>query len=110
MRLACVPFPAPGGPSSTTGPTAREVSCAIGLAKASRPQSPRRPRNTTEVQQPPQPIPAFLPDPAAAHTPTTRREPIVVAHDHPRFDLRNRIHRHTDDDQQRRTTKIEAHT
>src|SRR6516165_4791016 len=33
IRLACVPFPAPGGPSSTTGPTAHEVSCAIGWPK-----------------------------------------------------------------------------
>src|SRR5208283_2975544 len=48
MRLACVPFPAPGGPSNTTGPTSREVSCAIELAKASRTVFPgpptRRPR------------------------------------------------------------------
>jgi hypothetical protein len=40
MRLACVPLPAPGGPSNTTGPTSREVSCAIELAKASRTKFP----------------------------------------------------------------------
>src|SRR5271167_229557 len=115
MRLACVPFPAPGGPSSTTGPTSREVSCAIGLAQASRAQSPRRPRTTAEVQQPPQNLcHAFtnrsLPGAAAANASAARRKSVVVAHDQLRLNLRDCVHRHAYDNQERGSTKIKSHT
>src|SRR4051812_839622 len=100
MHLDWVPLPAPGGPSSTTGPTLREVSCAIGLAKASRPETPRRPSTTAEVQQPLPQKKRVLPRTPAADAPAARREAIVVAHDQLRLDLRDRIHGHADNDQQ----------
>src|ERR1700758_3598700 len=100
MRLACVPFPAPGGPSSTTGPTSREVSCTIGLTKASRAQSPRRP---AEVQPP------NLPSASAANASAARRKSVIVAHDQLRLNLLDRIHRHAHDDQQRCSAKIKCH-
>src|ERR1035438_369355 len=112
MRLACVPFPAPGGPSSTTGPTSREVSCAIDLAKASRPQSPRLPGRGAatpptihKICDTPQ-----LPGTTAANASATRRKPVVVTHDQLRLDLRDCVHGHTNHNQQRRAPKIEAHT
>src|SRR5260221_14516435 len=109
MRLDWVPLPAPGGPSSTTGPTLREVSCAIGLAKASRPQTPRRPSTTAEVQQPPYNKIRLLPRTAAADAAAAWREAIVMAHDQLRLDLRDRIHGHTDDNQQRRSAEVKVH-
>src|SRR5580693_10289448 len=136
MRLACVPFPAPGGPSNTTGPTSREVSCAIGLAKASRSQSPRhRGRGEAKVQQSPQEhsvetlhatsLPAALapharrsklrlyghtlPGAAAANAPAARRKSVIVAHDQLRLDLLDGVHGHADHDQQRRAAKIKSH-
>src|SRR5437660_8388693 len=107
MRLACVPFPAPGGPSSTTGPTSREVSCAIGLDKAPRDHSPRRP---AEVQQPQfeetllaTSLPAYrrrqLPGAAAAYASAARRKSVIMAHDQLRLNLLDRIHRHAYHDQ-----------
>src|SRR5579871_1552926 len=54
MRLAWVPLPAPGGPSSTMGPTFREVSCAIGWQKPPDLSLPGSQEFSAEVQQPPQ--------------------------------------------------------
>src|ERR1700753_2404060 len=105
IRLDWVPLPAPGGPSNTTGPNSCEVSCPIGLAKASRPQPPRRSRNPAELQQP-----QSLPSSAAADTSTARRKPVVMPHDQLRFNLLHSIHCHAHDDQQRCAAKIEIHT
>src|SRR6202035_4484084 len=116
MRLAWVPLPAPGGPSRTTGPTSREVSCAIELAKASRTvfsnptNSERRclqrlaaaGRDMASLVS----TPTLRPVAAAANASAARREPIVMAHDQLRLDLRHRIHGHAHHDQQRRSTKI----
>ena len=52
MRLDWVPLPAPGGPSNTTGPTSREVSCAIELAKASRTVLLETLHKVVQLQQP----------------------------------------------------------
>src|ERR1700722_11177558 len=99
MRLACVPFPAPGGPSSTTGPTSREVSCAIGLSKAPRPQSPPHRHGCRGAatphyqrrQRPTSPLLTPLPSTAAANASAARRESVIVAHDQLRLDLLDRI-------------------
>src|ERR1700676_1877346 len=122
MRLACVPLPAPGGPSNTTGPTSREVSCAIELAKASRTVF-SNPTNFVETLHAtscrPQrrrsklcPLHASQLRPVApsANTAAARRETIVVAHNQLRFNLRNRIHGHAHHDQKRCSTKIEIHS
>src|SRR5262245_57429127 len=47
----------------------------------------------------------------AASTPNTRllHEAVVVPHDELRLDLLHRVHRHTDDDEQRRAAEIERH-
>ncbi len=64
------------------------------LAKASRPQSPRRPSWTAEVQQPLhfRNCKSYRPQngytAAAADTTTARRKSVIVAHDQLRLDLR----------------------
>src|SRR5882672_350062 len=93
MRLAWVPLPAPGGPSNTTGPTSREVSCAIKLAK-----SPEQGSATPHKLRPV----STTPNASAA-----RREAIIVAHDQLRLDLCYRIHGHAHHNQQRSPAKIE---
>src|ERR1051325_11760620 len=50
-----------------------------------------------------------LPSTAAADTSTARSKSVVMAHDQLRFDLLYRVHRHTDDDQQRSSAKIKVH-
>jgi hypothetical protein len=50
MRLACVPLPAPGGPSRTTGPTSREVSCVISWPKPPE-QSSAQPHTNLKIDR-----------------------------------------------------------
>src|ERR1022692_990171 len=104
MRLACVPLPAPGGPSRTTGPTSREVSCAISWPKPpeSSVQQPHKPgrRCLQRLAAAGRGVASYVsttslrPIAAAANASAARREAIVMAHDELRLDLRHRIHGH----------------
>src|ERR1700677_1063563 len=100
MRLACVPLPAPGGPSNTTGPMFCEVSIRTDFSTL--PAS----RRTRPAPYPPadRAVPAtsnfsLCPTAAAADTAAAWGKSVVMAHDELRFNLRHRIHRHTDNDQ-----------
>src|SRR5579862_5584873 len=83
--FACVPFPAPGGPSKITA----RLSSSGG-----------RFSGTTGL------VAMFLP---AAAQPALPCKSFVVAHDQLRFELLHSVHSHTHDDQQRRATEIELH-
>src|SRR5438477_4466839 len=69
-RLACVPFPLPGGPMKIT-------------------------------------FTMSSPSSAAAANATAFHEAVVVAHDELRLDLLDRVHRHANHDQQRRSAEVE---
>src|SRR5215469_12896261 len=101
IRLACVPFPAPGGPSSTTGPTAHEVFCAIGWPKPPDLNLPDRRRGPPRCSNPfsLENTAPSSPAPSADST-TPRSKTIVVAHDQLRLDLRYGVHGHAHHDQQ----------
>src|SRR6266851_1267063 len=75
-----VPLPAPGGPTKITArPSVAAGPTAAGLRVA-----------------------------AATHPPLFRKA-FVMPHHELRFNLLNRVHRHTDHDQQRRAAKIKLH-
>src|SRR6516162_1160746 len=78
---AWVPLPAPGGPIITR----------FSAMRWSRPCRIRAPSAATAA------------DARLLH------EPVVVPHDELRFHLLHRVHRHADDDQQRRAAEIEGH-
>src|SRR5579863_5093109 len=83
--FACVPFPAPGGPSKITA----RLSSSGG-----------RFSGTTGLV-------AMLLPPAAQ--PALPSKSFVIPHDQLRFQLLHGVHGYADDDQQRRTAKIELH-
>src|SRR5580704_15652069 len=83
--FACVPFPAPGGPSKIT---ARLSSSGGRLS------------GTTGL------VAMFLP---TAAQPALPCKSFVVAHDQLRFELLHSVHGYTHDDQQRRATEIKLH-
>src|SRR5579863_4290970 len=107
IRLACVPLPAPGGPSNTIGPIICEAS--IKLVSIGSPIPVRRPDPFSALPTPRQPQNSLCPRPAATNSSAARGESVVVSHDQLRFYLRHRIHRHTHYNQQRRTAKVERH-
>src|SRR5579862_590419 len=92
MILACVPLPAPGGPSRMMGPISRSESIEC-------------PTTTGALSQ----MSQLRPGAAAANTATAGRKSFVVTHHQLRFDLRHGIHRNTHHDQQRRATEIKVH-
>src|SRR5580704_15224655 len=80
IRLAWVPFPAPGGP--------KKISASFAVTFSGD-------RFTL--------LAATATHSALAH------ETVVIPHDQLRFELLHRIHRHTDHDQQRRAAEIKLH-
>src|SRR5438132_11749017 len=96
-RLACVPFPLPGGPMKISF-----IRSSFFVLRSSffvlRPVPPLEERRTENEQR-------SSPTPSNS---TAFHEPVVVPHDELRFDLLNRVHGHADDDQQRRTAEIEV--
>src|ERR1700722_1754898 len=80
MRWACVPLPAPGGPSRMT---ARPSPC----------NTPTAPRSAV----------------TSATQLSLLYEPFVIPHHQLGLDLLNCIHRHADHDQQRGAAKIEIY-
>src|SRR6202522_3806953 len=80
IRLACVPFPAPGGP--------RKISASFAVTFSGD-------RFTL--------LAATATHSALAH------ETVVIPHHQLRFQLLHRIHRHADHDQQRRAPEIKLH-
>src|SRR6185437_10745585 len=92
MRLAWVPLPAPGTPSSTIGGSDLPGAGADWgvISKARRIQlCPVRP----------------APEDAGR----ARGEALVMAHDQLRLDLLHRVHGHPDHDQQRGAAEVERH-
>src|SRR5580692_8340850 len=83
--FACVPFPAPGGPSKITA----RLSSSGG-----------RFSGTTGL------VAMILP---SAAQPALPCKPFVVAHDQLGFELLYSVHRHADYDQQRRAAEIKLH-
>src|SRR3954468_8718241 len=83
-RVACVPFPAPGGPIMMTFRPIRFL--ALSTWKA--------------------PKPCLSAPPADAGL---LHEAVVVPHDELRFHLLNGVHRHAHHDEQRRAAKVERH-
>src|SRR5579863_3317260 len=83
--FACVPFPAPGGPSKITARLSSSGGRFCG---------------TTGL------VAMFLPSTAQPALPS---KPFVVPHDQLSFQLLHRVHGHTDDDQQRRAAEIKLH-
>src|SRR5207344_501709 len=83
--FACVPFPAPGGPSKITARLSSSGGRVCG---------------TTGL------VAMFLPSTAQPALPS---KTFVVAHDQLSFQLLDGVHGHADDDQQRRAAEIKLH-
>src|SRR5580658_11026093 len=109
IRLDCVPFPAPGGPRRITGPiflfraALLAVDMAGSLAIEMAPFTRISCRGNTALLRA---CNAQSPRAAAAQAAALRRESIIVPHDQLRLDLRDRVHRDSDYDQQRGAAKI----
>src|SRR5580693_2863307 len=109
MRLACVPLPAPGGPSNTTGPMFCEVSIELTLTRSLLPGALGQLHNHPPTGRYGNLKPSLGPTAAATNASAAWSKSVVVAHDELCFNLRHRIHRHADHDQQRRAAEIKRY-
>src|SRR5580692_12422915 len=109
MRLACVPLPAPGGPSNTTGPMFCEVSIELTLVRSLLPGALGQLHNHPPTGRYGNLNLSLCPTAAAANSSAAWSKSVVVAHDELCFNLRHRIHRYTDHDQQRCAAKIKRY-
>src|SRR4029077_1338788 len=91
-RSACVPFPAPGGPSITRFNDIVESSADLQV----RCRADLQVGTTTCLRSSPT-------------NPRLLHEPVVVPHDQLALDLLHRVHRDADDNQERRATEVKQH-